>query len=125
MRDCICSLASPTQFIPSLERGRNEGNILIPNWSPTQPAANDVTVAHHHNLDSVPGASEAVNLCLAKAEDRKFETNGQKCEDLGWLCVPMAVTATGIWSDRSKEVLRKFADKIAFRNGVSKGESCF
>ena len=109
MGDCIYLLASPTQFSPSLERGGNEGN------SQSRPA-DILKVTHHPNLDSVPGASEAVNLCLAKAEDRKFETNGQKCEDLGWVCVPIAVTATGIWSDRSKEVLRKFADRIAFRN---------
>ena len=93
MRDYIYLLASQAQFSPALERSGNEGNrqirpagILVPNWSLTRPTAIDVTTAHPLKLDSVPGASDAINLCLARAEDRLFETNGLKCEGLGWLC---------------------------------------
>ena len=80
-------------------------DILVQSWDRGHPAAFDVTVTSPLtpailNISSIyEGAAGRV------AEARKHTTNDAKCQDLGWLCIPLAVEMYGNWGKEAHEVL--------------------
>ena len=80
-------------------------DILVQSWDRGHPAAFDVTVTSPLtpailNISSIyEGAAGRV------AEARKHTTNDAKCQDLGWLCIPLAVETYGNWGKEAHEVL--------------------
>eukprot|EP00731_Ephydatia_muelleri_P003120 Em0001g3120a len=80
-------------------------DILVQSWDRGHLAAFDVTVTSPLtpailNISSIyEGAAGRV------AEARKHTTNDAKCQDLGWLCIPLAVEMYGNWGKEAHEVL--------------------
>ena len=89
-------------------------NILVQSWDRGHPAAFDVTVTSPLtpailNISSIyEGAAGRV------VEARKHTTNDAKCQDLGWLCIPLAVETYGNWGKEAHEVLNRLASLLAF-----------
>ena len=48
------------------------------------------------------------------AEARKHTTNDAKCQDLGWLCIPLAVEMYGNWGKEAHEVFNRLTSLLAF-----------
>ncbi|KAL5476267.1 hypothetical protein EMCRGX_G026190 [Ephydatia muelleri] len=89
-------------------------DILVQSWDRGHPAAFDVTVTSPLtpailNISSIyEGAAGRV------AEARKHTTNDAKCQDLGWLCIPLAVETYGNWGKEAHEVFNRLASLLAF-----------
>jgi hypothetical protein len=121
LRDAINALLNRALLNPRLEQGSGLGSqtrpadILVPVWSLGKPAALDVTVVHPLNPKHINGASTDVTHSLIAAEERKHLENDPKCEELGWTCVPMAVTAYGAWGHEAHQFLARVAHRISTR----------
>jgi hypothetical protein len=121
LRNKINQFCAKARLNPRLEQGCNRNSqtrpadILIPLWSLGHSAALDITIVHPLNSKNIIGASTDIESCLEAAEGRKFANNNPKCNELGWLCVPIAVSTYGNWSKGAMEVLRKIASHIATR----------
>ena len=56
---------------------------------------------------------------LSLAASRKHEENDDKCDDLGWLCVPLAVDSYGQWCDEAHEAFAEIAGRLSTRTRVT------
>ncbi|KAL5499898.1 hypothetical protein EMCRGX_G011366 [Ephydatia muelleri] len=89
-------------------------DILVQSWDRGHPAAFDVTVTSLLtpailNISSIyEGAAGRV------AEARKHTTNDAKCQDLGWLCIPLAVETYGNWGKEAHEVFHRLTSLLVF-----------
>ena len=89
-------------------------DILVQSWGRGHPAAFDVIVTSPLtpailNISSIyEGAAGHV------AEARKHTTNDARCQDLGWLSIPLAVETYGNWGKEAREVFNRLASLLAF-----------
>ena len=63
----------------------------MPNWLSGKPAAFDLTVVSPLNSKTLNEAGATGGSAAGNAEARKHTANDQKCRELGWVCVPLAV----------------------------------
>eukprot|EP00731_Ephydatia_muelleri_P004348 Em0002g524a len=90
-------------------------DILVQSWDRGHPAAFNVTVTSPLtpailNISSIyEGAAGRV-----VAEARRHTTNDAKCQDLGWLCIPLAVETYGNWGKEAHEAFNRLASLLAF-----------
>ena len=54
------------------------------------------------------------------AELRKHATNDEKCNRLGWVCIPLTVETYGCWGEEAGRCLDRLATRIATRTGCPK-----
>ncbi|KAL5468955.1 hypothetical protein EMCRGX_G030116 [Ephydatia muelleri] len=66
-------------------------DILVQGWDWGKPAAFDVTVTSPLTPVSLNNASASVGAAAYAAECRKHAANDTRCQELGWLCIPLAV----------------------------------
>ena len=88
---------------------------MVPNWSVGKPADFDLSVTSPLNLNILLEAG-----VTAGAELRKHEANDGKCRELGWVCVPMVVEATGAWGAEAMESLSCLASRLATSSNKAK-----
>ena len=50
---------------------------------------------------------------VAAAAERKHANNGGKCNELGWVCLPMVVSAYGEWGEKALETIERIAGRLA------------
>ncbi len=129
LRNCINTVCRRALLNPQLEQGSRCGSqtrpadIFIPVWTLGQPAAIDLTVVHPLNSEFLSnGASTAAETCLQAAEEWKHGANGKKCKELGWQCIPMAVTVYGVWGPEARITIQRVASRIAIREQRDCGE---
>ena len=70
-------------------------DVLIPNWSLGKPVALDLTVTLLINAEIISKASVTAGSAAYAAEQRKHIANDHKCNELGWVCVSLAVELYG------------------------------
>ena len=73
----------------------------MPNWLSGKPAAFDLTVVSPLNSKTLIEAGATGGSAAGNAEARKHTANDQKCRELGWVCVPLAVESYGCWSEEA------------------------
>ena len=66
-------------------------DILVFDWDHGKPAALDLTVVSPLNANILKEAGATAGAAAQAAEARKHTTNDQKCSELGWSCVPLAI----------------------------------
>ena len=59
------------------------------------------------------------------AEARKHTANDQKCTELGWSCVPLAVESYGAWVKEAQECFALLASRLAVHTSSSKSKTTF
>ena len=69
--------------------------ILVQGWDRGKPAAFDVTVTSPLTPVSLNNANASVGAAAYAAECRKHAANDARCQELGWLCIPLAVETYG------------------------------
>ena len=72
-------------------------DILVQGWDRGKPTAFDVTVTSPLTPISLNNASASVGAAAYAAECRKHAANDTMCQELGWLCIPLAVETYGNW----------------------------
>ena len=69
-------------------------DVLVQNWSRGRPAAFDICVTSPLNTLTLSEAGVCAGAAAQAGEVRKHSANDDKCEDLGWFCVPLVT----VWS---------------------------
>eukprot|EP00731_Ephydatia_muelleri_P023015 Em0015g598a len=70
-------------------------DVLVADWERGRPAALDVTVASLLTPAVLNEAGMTAGAAAAASEQRKHIANDPKCQELGWVCVPLAVETYG------------------------------
>ena len=97
-------------------------DILVPTWELGESAALDITVVNPLNYQNVESASTTPGSTVANAEQSKLRANGSKCRELGWLCVPIALTPYGEWGTTAQKALKTIANRLASQISASRNE---
>ena len=64
-------------------------------------------------------------LFAQAAEVRKHTANGQRCTDLGWSCIPLAVESYGARGREAQMCFTLLATRLAVRTSSSKSKMTF
>ena len=54
-------------------------------------------------------ACNSTGVAAHKAECRKHSSNDPKCQELGWVCVPLAVESYGNWGNKAQNTFARLA----------------
>ena len=69
------------------------------------PAALDITVTSPLTPVSLKESSKFAGVAALSAETRKLHAaNDPKCQELGWMCIPMAVETYGNWGKEAQHM---------------------
>eukprot|EP00731_Ephydatia_muelleri_P014263 Em0007g1573a len=105
--------------IPSHSNSR-PADILVQGWVRGLPAAFDITVSSPLTPASLEEASASAGATARIAETRKHSANDSKCQELGWVCTPLAVESYGNWGMEAHSVFKCLASLIAIHQSCPK-----
>ena len=71
---------------------------LVPNWELGQPGALDLTITSPLNSSVLSEASVRAGSAVQAAERCKHQTSNEKCQELGWACIPLAIETYECWA---------------------------
>ena len=125
LRDCFANLCSKACLSPQLEKGpgldfSRPADVLVPNWSLSNPAAFDLKVIHPLNTDLILEASLASGNSAEFGEIGKHTKNDQMCERLGWTCIPLVY---GGWGCEAQGCFSRLSKRLAMQVGVCETEA--
>ena len=128
LRDCVANLCSKACLSPQLEKGAGidfsrPADVLVPNWSLSNPAAFDLKVIHPLNTDLILEASLASGNSAEVGEIEKHAKNDQMCARLGWTCIPLVVEVYGGWGCEAKECYSRLSKRLAMQVGICETEA--
>ena len=86
-------------------------DILVLGWDRGKPAAFDVRVISPLTPVSLNNASALVGAAAYAAECRKHAANDIRCQELGWLCIPLAVEMYDNWGKEARSVYSRLASQ--------------
>ena len=78
-----------------------------------KPAALDITVTSSLIPAILGESSQMAGAAALAAEVRKQLSNGPKCLELGWTCIPVAVETYGIWGKEAQEMFSRLSSHLA------------
>ncbi|KAL5505389.1 hypothetical protein EMCRGX_G006811 [Ephydatia muelleri] len=94
--------------------------ILVQGWDRGKPAAFDVTVTSPLTPVSLNNASASVGAAAYAAECRKHAANDTRCQELGWMCIPLAVETYGNWGKEAQSVFSRLASLLSISQAIPK-----
>ena len=109
LRDEIFNFCRRAHLSVSVERGHGltrdlnntrPADILIAGWERGKPIALDITVTSPLCPAILGESCHQAGASTLAAEARKLHSNGPKCQELGWSCIPLAVETYGNWGQR-------------------------
>ena len=62
----------------------------------------DLTVSSSRTLAALGDACKSARAAVYTAECRKHSSNDSKCQELGWVCTPLAVETYGNWGKEAQ-----------------------
>ncbi|KAL5463780.1 hypothetical protein EMCRGX_G032714 [Ephydatia muelleri] len=132
LRDVFAQFCHRAQLGGQLEEGHGSGSdsshsrpadILVPNWLSGKPAAFDLTVVSPLNSKTLNEAGATGGSAAGNAKARKHMANDQKCRELGWVCVPLAVETYGCWGEEAQCSVSRLAAGLALQLQCSKSKA--
>ena len=72
-------------------------------WLTCKPAAFDLTVVSKLNSETLNKVGATGASAAGNAEAHKHMANNQKCRELGWIYIPLAIETYGCWGVISHE----------------------
>ena len=100
-------------------------DVLVPNWDLGKPAAFDLSVTSMLHSSVLLEASVTAGLAALAAENRKHNSNDRKCEELGWVCIPLVVETYGCWGAAAVAAFSKLAGCLSTRLNQPKSRTIF
>ena len=74
-------------------------------------------------LKIISEASVTAGSAAYAAEQRKHVANDPKCNELGWVCIPLAVELYGCWGSEAKHTLSRLGSHLACQLRCSKSQA--
>ncbi len=124
LRDALFKLLAAAGMSPEKEQGAYEhdrtrpADVLVPSWKLGKSAAFDLTVVSPLTSENLSRAGDHFDY-LERAALRKHDENDDKCADLGWVCVPLAVDTYGQWCDEAHTAFAEIATRLSTRTKVT------
>jgi hypothetical protein len=131
LRDIFLGFCQRACLGPRQEMGCGAGSqsrpadVLVPNWDLGKPAAFDLSVTSTLNQNVLPEASVTAGSAAQVVENRKHANNDGKCEQLGWVCIPLVVETYGCWGASAVAAFSKLAGRLATRLNQPKSSTVF
>ena len=82
-------------------------------WERGRPAARDVIVASPLTPAVLNEAGMTAGAAAAASEQHKHIANDPKCQELGWVCIPLAVEMYGNWGRKAHTTFTRLATRLA------------
>ena len=129
LRDEIFDLCRRAHLSVSVERGHGltrylahtrPADILIAGWDRGKPAALDLTITSPLCSAILSELSHQVSEAALAAEDSNLHSNGPKCQELGWSCIPLAVETYGNWGKEDHDTFSRLASYRAIHQSSPK-----
>ena len=92
-------------------------DVLVQGWDRDKPAAFDITVTSPLTPATLRDASTVSGVATHAAECRKHSTNDARCQELGWVCIPLAVETFGHWEKEAQNVFSRLASLLSIHQG--------
>ena len=99
-------------------------DILIAGWDRGKPAALDLTITSPLCSAILSESCHQAGAAALAAEARKLHSNGPKCQELGWSCIPLAVETYGNWDKEAHDTFSRLASYLAIHQSSPKISSC-
>eukprot|EP00731_Ephydatia_muelleri_P011154 Em0006g48a len=112
-RACLGAQLEAGSSLGHEARQARPADVLIPNWELGKPAAVDLCVTSPLNSNTLQVACVTPNSAAMQAEQRKHHSNDAKCEELGWVCIPLVVESYGSWGPEAQRCLSRLAGRLA------------
>ena len=77
-------------------------DILIAGWDRGKPAAPDITITSPLCPAILGVSCYQAGAAVLAADARMLHSNGPKCQELGWSCIPLAMETYGNWDKRPR-----------------------
>eukprot|EP00731_Ephydatia_muelleri_P019688 Em0012g513a len=100
-------------------------DILVFDWDHGKPSALDLSVISPLNANILNEAGMTAGAAAQAAKVRKHTANDQKCTELGWSCVPLAVESYGAWGKEAQEFFALLASRLAVHTSSNKSKMTF
>ena len=101
-------------------------DVLVQGWDRGKPAAFDITVTSPLTPATLRDASTFSGAAAHAAECRKHSTNDARCQELGWVCIPLAVETFGHWGKEAQTCSHAcMASLLSIHQGRSKSVALF
>eukprot|EP00731_Ephydatia_muelleri_P011203 Em0006g97a len=125
MVECYQSLCCPIPFkaflaatiskgvVEHLKENSLHEMLSFADWERGRPAAWDVTVTSPLTPAVLNEAGMTAGAAAAASEQRKHIANDPKCQELGWVCVPLAVETYGNWGREAHTTFTRLATRLA------------
>ena len=107
---CECHHAHPSVRVEvgqDLSRVQSNYDVLVDAWERTKPQAFDVTVTSQLTPATLH------DVAAYTAECQKHSSNDPKCQELGWVCVPLAVESYGNWGKEAQNTFARLASILS------------
>ena len=73
----------------------------------------DISVTSPLNALTMLEAGVSAGSAARVTEDRKHKANDAKCDELGWLCVPLVSETYGAWGKEAMETFSQLVSRLA------------
>ena len=95
-------------------------DILIAGWDRGKPVALDITIASPLCPAILGESCQQAGAAVLAAETHKLHSNGPKCQELGWSCIPLAVETYGNWGKEAQDTISRLASHLAIHQSSPK-----
>ena len=128
-RDEVFDLCRHAHLSVSVERGHGltrdlahtrPADILIAGWDRGKPVALDLTITSPLCSAILSESCHQAGAAALAAEARKLHSNGPKCQELGWSCIPLAVETYGNWGKEAHDTFSRLASYLAIHQSSPK-----
>ena len=122
LRDVIVDFCRGAHLSVTVEKGHGltrdhnhtrPADVLIAGWDRGKPAAFDVTVTSPLCPAILRDSCRMSGAASTAAESRKLLSNGPKCQELGWTCIPLAVETFCNWGKEAYLTFSRLASHLA------------
>eukprot|EP00731_Ephydatia_muelleri_P002958 Em0001g2958a len=95
-------------------------DFLIAGWDRGKPVALDLTITSPLCSVILGESCYQAGAAALAAETRKLHSNGPKCQELGWSCIPLAVETYGNWGKQAHDTFSRLASFLAIHQSSPK-----
>ena len=96
---CRCSHLSVRvevgQGLLGVDSNSHPADVLVDVWERAKIAAFDVTVTSPLTPATLGDTCNSAGVAAYTAECQKYSSNDPKCQELGWVCIPLVVETYG------------------------------
>ena len=110
------------QGLSRVQSNSRPADVLVDAWERAKPAAFDVTVTSPLTPATLHDTCNSAGVAAHKAECRKHSSNDPKCQELGWVCVPLAVESYGNWGKEAQNTFARLASILSISLHCSKAK---